>query len=150
MTRETYTVHAKRWQNGWELHIKGPGDYQEVTQSHGLKSAERMARDYIALDIEVPADSFDVVIVPEVGGVLGDLIRDAKTAIHLAAEKAAEAAEKSRRAVAQLKQDGMTQTEIAQVLRVSQQRVSQLLVEASSEVRNSAERKRRPTSNQKG
>jgi predicted XRE-type DNA-binding protein len=126
MTRETYTVHARRWENGWELHIQGPR-VEGVTQARGLRSAERMARDYIALELEEPASSFDVKIVPEVGGFLGDLIKDAKTAISLAAEKANEAAEKSRTAVRKLSDDGMTQTEIAQVLRVSQQRVSQLL-----------------------
>lgn len=127
MTRETYTVRAKRWEHGWELHIAGPDDYEGVTQSHGLKSAERMARDYIALDLEVPESSFDVDIVPEVGGFLGDLIKDAKTAIWVAATRASEAAEKSRKAVSELHEDGMTQVEIAQVLKVSQQRVSQLL-----------------------
>ena len=126
VTRETYTVHARRWENGWELHIDGPR-VEGVTQTRGLKSAERMARDYIALELEEPADSFDVKIVPEVGGFLGDLIKDAKTAINVAAEKASEAADKSRTAVRKLSDDGMTQTEIAQVLRVSQQRVSQLL-----------------------
>ena len=149
MNRETYTVHAKRWQHGWELHISGPDDYDGVSQSHGLKSAERMARDYIALDLEIPDDSFDVEIVPEVGGVLGDFIADAKTAISLAAEKARDAAEKSRRAVAELKQDGMTQTETAAVLRVSQQRVSQLLVEAG-EVSHHVARKTRATTTRKG
>jgi predicted XRE-type DNA-binding protein len=150
MNRDTYTVHAKRWQHGWELHIAGPNGYQGTSQSHGLKSAERMARDYIALDLEVPDDSFDVEIVPEVGGVLGDLIQDAKTAICLAAEKAREAAEKSRRAVSELKEDGMTQTEIAQVLRVSQQRVSQLLVEAGEAAHHHAGRKVRAVTARRG
>jgi predicted XRE-type DNA-binding protein len=127
------TAHAKRWQNGWELHIEGPGGYQEVTQSHGLRSAERMARDYIALDLEIPEDSFEVEVVPEVGGFLGDLIRDAKTAIRIASERASDAAEKSRKAVAKLHEDGMTQAEIAQVLKISQQRVSQLLGASGSQ-----------------
>lgn len=134
MTRKTYTVRAKRWQNGWELHIDGP-DYEGVTQSYGLKSAERMARDYIALDLEVPEDSFDIVIIPEVGGFLGDLLKDAKTAIAAAQDALADAAEKSRKAVSSLKADGMTQVEIAQVLRISQQRVSQLLSEAAEQAR---------------
>ena len=34
----TYSVRAKRWEHGWELHIEGVG----VTQSHGLKDAEMM------------------------------------------------------------------------------------------------------------
>ena len=134
MTRESYTVRAKRWENGWELHIDGPR-VSGVTQTRGLKSAEYMARDYIALELEVPADSFDVTIVPEVGGFLGDLIKDAKTAISIATDKAREAADKSRNAVTKLHDEGMTQNEIAQVLHVSQQRVSQLLSSVSTEQR---------------
>ena len=133
MTRETYTVRAKRWQNGWELHIDGPRCIG-VTQSRGLRSAERAARDYIALDLEVPEDSFDVAIEPEVGGFLGDLLKDARTAIAAAQDALIVAADKSREAVAKLRADGMTQTEIAQVLRVSQQRVSQLLSETTEHV----------------
>ena len=56
----TYTVHAKRWKHGWELHIDGLG----VTQSRSLRDAESMARDYIALDTDVRPDSFVVEIVP--------------------------------------------------------------------------------------
>lgn len=57
----TYTVIAKRWELGWELHIDGIG----VTQSGTLGDAEAMARDYIALDKGIAADSFGVEIVPE-------------------------------------------------------------------------------------
>jgi hypothetical protein len=73
MTRDTYTVRASRWDRGWELHIAGPNRYEGTTQAGGLRSAEAMARDYIALDLDVPEDSFDVKVVPEVGGFLGDL-----------------------------------------------------------------------------
>lgn len=64
--RTAYTVRAVRWEHGWELHLKGVG-YEGVTQAHQLKSAERMARDYIALDLEVPSDGFDLEIVADVG-----------------------------------------------------------------------------------
>lgn len=127
MTRNTYTVHAKRWEHGWELAIAGPAGYEGASQAHGLKSAERMARDYIALDLEVPEDSFDVEIVPEVGGYLGELVKDVKTALHRLSEISAEASDKSRRTIGKLHDDGMTQTEIARVLGMSQQRVSQIL-----------------------
>lgn len=127
MNRETYTVRAKRWQNGWELHISGPDGYEGVSQSHGRRSAASMARDYIALDLELPPASFEVNIIPEVGTFLSDLVKDAKTALRVAADKNAEAAEKSREAAVALHQDGMTQQDIADVLNVSQQRVSQLL-----------------------
>lgn len=58
---KTYSVHAKHWDGGWELHIDDLG----VTQSESLSDAELTARDYIALDLEVPADSFKVEIIPE-------------------------------------------------------------------------------------
>jgi hypothetical protein len=40
----SYTVRAKRWEHGWELHIADVG----VTQSRTLADADRMVRDYIA------------------------------------------------------------------------------------------------------
>lgn len=54
-----YTVEAKRWAHGWELHIQDVG----VTQAEKLDDAEATVRDYIALALEVPADSFAVEIV---------------------------------------------------------------------------------------
>jgi hypothetical protein len=57
---KTYKVRPKRWERGWELHIDGLG----VTQSRSLRDAEGMARDYIALDTDVPPESFVVEIVP--------------------------------------------------------------------------------------
>jgi hypothetical protein len=59
--RATYNVVAKRWLHGWELHIEGLG----VTQSRNLADAEAMARDYVALDLDVAEDSFDVSVTPE-------------------------------------------------------------------------------------
>jgi hypothetical protein len=60
----TYTVHARPWEHGWELHIDGVG----VTQSEGLDDAEDTVRDYIALDLDVPPSSFDVKLETEVPG----------------------------------------------------------------------------------
>ena len=39
----TYTVRAKRWKHGWEMHVDGIG----VTQSRNLDGAEQMVRDYV-------------------------------------------------------------------------------------------------------
>lgn len=65
---KTYTVHAKPWERGWELHIDGVG----VTQSHTLDDAEPMARDYIALALDIPRYSFRVVVAVD-GPDEGDL-----------------------------------------------------------------------------
>jgi hypothetical protein len=121
--KTTYTVIAKRWKRGWELHIEGIG----VTQSRTLNDAEAMVRDYIHLDTGEAPDSFDVDIVPEVSQELDRQTREARRAV-IAAEKAQQAAAARSREVARgLKGIGLTGREIAVVLRVSPQRVSQLL-----------------------
>jgi hypothetical protein len=123
MTATTYETIAKRWKHGWELHIEGVG----VTQSRTLLDAEPMVRDYVALLLDVPEDSFDVKVTPEIGaGVDGELIglREAD----LEAEAAQERAAVQRRKVAhRLDSLGLSGREIAAVLKVSPQRVSQLL-----------------------
>jgi DNA-directed RNA polymerase specialized sigma24 family protein len=120
---KTYTVHAKRWTRGWELYINGIG----VTQSRSLGDAEAMARDYIALDRDIPPESFTVKIVPEVGGGLDTDIREAREIVTKAADMQQSAAERSRRVARRLKAEGLTGRDIARVLGVSPQRVSQLL-----------------------
>ena len=119
----TYAVTAKRWKHGWELHIEGVG----VTQSKTLNDAEEMARDYIALDTGAPPGSFNVEITPEVSQELDRQAHEARIAV-VAAEKALTAAAARSREVARgLKGIGLSGREIAVVLRVSPQRVSQLL-----------------------
>ena len=121
--KTTYTVMAKRWDRGWELHIDGVG----VTQSRALNDAEAMVRDYIALDTGASPGSFDVEIVPEISHALDRDARNARRAV-ADAEKAQRAAAASSREVARrLKGVGLTGREIAVVLRLSPQRVSQLL-----------------------
>ncbi|WP_207939458.1 hypothetical protein [Actinomadura darangshiensis] len=121
--RDVYTVHARRWEHGWELEIESVG----ATQSHSLKDAELMARDYIRLALEVPADSFDLELVPDVGDGLTEEALQAKAETR-AAEKARDnAAQHSREVARKLHDKGLRGKEIAIVLGVSTQRVSQLL-----------------------
>jgi hypothetical protein len=119
----TYTVHAKRWEHGWELHIDGVG----VTQSRTLNDAEAMVRDYIALDTGAAPDSFAVEIVPEVGRGLDEKTRAARQAVTNAEAAQRTAAIMSREVAGKLSEAGLSGREIAIVLRVSPQRVSQLL-----------------------
>jgi hypothetical protein len=56
--RKTFEVQAKPWEHGYELHIADVG----VTQARSLDEAEEVVRDFISLDLDAPADSFDVVI----------------------------------------------------------------------------------------
>lgn len=119
---KTYKVTAKRWARGWELHIDGVG----VTQSHTLTGAEEMVRDYIALDKNVPSDSFNVEIVVTIDANVDPVVMDARRAVIEAAALQRRAAEQSREVVALLKKEGLSGREIATVLGVSPQRVSQL------------------------
>jgi hypothetical protein len=58
-----YAVTATRWEKGWELEIEGVG----VTQSHTLEDADEMARDLISRRLDVPYNSFDVIVTPKLG-----------------------------------------------------------------------------------
>jgi predicted XRE-type DNA-binding protein len=119
----TYTVRAKRWKHGWELHIDGIG----VTQSRNLDGAEQMVRDYIETLTDRDTSDDVVVIHPQVGSGLDEAAEAAREAV-AEAERALRAAAASSRQVAhRLKQEGLSGRDIAVILRVSAQRVSQLL-----------------------
>jgi DNA-directed RNA polymerase specialized sigma24 family protein len=119
----TYQVLARRWEHGWELHIDGVG----VTQSRTLWDAEMMARDLISRREGIATDSFDVAVTPEVGGGLDEETREAREAVSAADRAMRDAAAQSRRAAKRLHQAGLSGRDIAKVLDVSPQRVSQLL-----------------------
>lgn len=120
---KTYTVRAKRWARGWELHIEGLG----VTQSHTLRDAEMMARDYIELDTGAAPESFAVAITPEIGDGLDALAREAREATTAADRAQRDAAVRARDVARRLREAGLNGRDIARVLDVSPQRVSQLL-----------------------
>jgi hypothetical protein len=120
---KTYDVRAKRWEHGWELHIGGVG----VTQSRSLWDAEMMARDLISRRLGIAADSFGVAVTPEIGGGLDERTRAARAAVTDADHAQRQAAAESRETARQLQRAGLTGRDIAKVLDVSPQRVSQLL-----------------------
>ena len=123
MTRTVYQAVAKRWARGWELHIAGIG----ITQSWTLTDAEAMVRDYVAMLLHVEGDSFDVVVVPEVGADLDGRLRgidEADAAVRAAQDRAAAL---RRQVAADLRSLGLSGREIAIVMKISPQRVSQLL-----------------------
>jgi hypothetical protein len=124
----TYRVTAKRWKRGWELHIAGEG----VTQSRSLAEAEDMVRDYVAVMHGVPERSFKVEITPEVGGGLDEAVRAAREAVRSAEAARRSAALASRSIATRLRAAGLTGRDIAVVLGVSAQRVSQLLRDPTS------------------
>ena len=119
-----YTVNARRWEHGWELHVEGVG----VTQSKSLHSASRIAREYISLVRSINDEStIDVEIRPHIDNALGDEVIAARKAVHELGERQREVAALSRTAARDLAASGLSGADIAVVLEVSPQRVSQLL-----------------------
>lgn len=120
----TYTVRAKRWTHGWELHIDGEG----VTQARSLAVAERQVRDYLSL-LHDRDMTDEIVIVPELGDRLRRDVASTRDAVRALAERQRRVAAESRRVAHELHDAGLAGSEIATVLGVSPQRASQLLKE---------------------
>lgn len=123
----TYNVRARRWLHGWELHIDGLG----VTQARNLGEAERIARDYVETLTDKPAAGDEFVIVPELGSGLDQAAQSARDAVSEAEAALRDAAASVRKVARDLKDSGLSGRDIAAVLKVSAQRVSQLLKESS-------------------
>jgi DNA-directed RNA polymerase specialized sigma24 family protein len=119
----TYSVRAKPWKHGWELHIDGVG----VTQSRNLAGAEQMVRDYIETLTDHDTADDVVIIRPEVGSGLDEAAEAAREAISEAEHALRTAAARSRQVARQLSEEGLSGKDIAIILHVSAQRVSQLL-----------------------
>jgi predicted transcriptional regulator len=127
-----YRVIAKRWAHGWELHVKGVG----VTQTKSLAAAKREVSAYLDLMLGDDADR-TITIIPSLGDALDRSVRAARAASEQLLRQQRDVGEKSRAAVRQLADAGLTGAEIAAVLNVSPQRVSQLAsTKKSSRVQN--------------
>jgi predicted RNase H-like HicB family nuclease len=116
-------VRSGRW---WALAV--PELEGVFTQSRRLDQAEPMIREVIGLMLQVPQDSFDVVVEPQMES-MGDLraaIEDALRA-RQAAEEAQEASSMAmRHAVREVRSSGYTARDAGMLLGVSNQRISQI------------------------
>jgi DNA-binding CsgD family transcriptional regulator len=120
---DTYTVTAKRWARGWELHVEGVG----VTQAPSLSKAEAIAREYIAFALDIDEKALEVDVVPQLDSVLAEQVKTARAQVRDAERRQREAAAKQREVAKQLGQSGLSGREIAAVLGLTPQRVSQLI-----------------------
>lgn len=118
----TYSVIARRWEHGWELHIDGVG----VTQSTTLADAERMARDYIATVYDLSECTGEVVIHVDLGGLEDEAHRAAERTAQ-AAQAQREAAVEAREVARKLRESGLSVTDTAVIMGVSRGRISQLM-----------------------
>jgi DNA-directed RNA polymerase specialized sigma subunit len=123
--RRIYTARAQRDGKWWAISVKGlPGALSQVRR---LDQAEAMAREVIALVLDVPEDSFDVVVAPELSEEHRDALAELDRAKEQYAQSMAALAERQQKATLLLVRDaGLTVRDAATVLGVSFQRVSQL------------------------
>jgi DNA-directed RNA polymerase specialized sigma24 family protein len=131
MNRPRYTARAARSGRWWAIEV--PEVEGAFTQARRLDQVESMAREAISLLLEIPEDSFEVVVEPDVAslGSLGRLIESAR-AQRTAAAAAQETASKTmREAVTQLRASGLSSREVGKLLGVTYGRVSQLERRAS-------------------
>jgi len=124
--RPRYEVHAERVGRQWGLTVAGvPG---AVSLVRNLAGVERHAREAIAFVLDIPAESFDVHLAGfRLPGQVEKELAEARSLAADADQMQRQAAERLRAAVAKLKADGVSGSDIARVLDVSPQRVSQLL-----------------------
>ncbi len=122
--RPLYRVVAERDGSWWEIRV--PELRGVYSQARRLADVERMARDAIALMLDVPPDTFDMTMEPILDGDVVRLVDQARGG-RLEAERAArEASEQLRAAVDRLASAGLTVRDIAHLLGLSHQRVAQV------------------------
>ena len=125
MSRKTYHVDAYHDGKWWSLQVRELPN--AISQVKSLDQADGWIREAINIVSDEPEDSFDVEIIPVVG-------EDLEAALAEAREFAAEldqfqqrVARMSRTVVSQLAEMNIKGKDIATILKVSPQRVSQLL-----------------------
>ena len=123
--RAGYTVEVERSGRWWAISVPElPGVH---SQSRTLDGVERMAREAVALFLDVADGSFDVevrrVLQPEVERV----VHEAIVARSEALEQQRTASAKARAAARALRDRGLPQRDIGRLLKLSHQRVAQLL-----------------------
>lgn len=121
----TYRVRARRGTSGWWA-IDSPDVAGAISQTRRIDQVEAMARDAIALLLDVDPGSFDVAVDLELPEAWARVVADAKRTRDEAdtAEKTAQAT--VRGAVRTLLAAGLSMRDVGTIMGVSHQRVAQL------------------------
>ncbi|SRR6266576_2608140 len=130
MKRKTYTARCQRSGDWWAISV--PELKGVHTQARRLEKAEAIARDAIALFLDIPSDSFDVRIEPVLPRDLQGKVGRARKVRGEAEVLQREAAITSAEVAADLVQTAhLTVRDAGRVLGLSHQRITQLLKAAS-------------------
>lgn len=137
----TFTARATRTSSGWWA-VDVPELDGVYTQARRLDQVEAMARDAIALVLDVEPDSFEVVTQTVLGGHLEQVIDELQRSRTEAEVAATIATLRAHLAVRLLHdQEQLPMRDIGKVLGVSHQRIHQLLTESASEDVGSIEKR---------
>ncbi|MGC7093603.1 hypothetical protein ACPZ19_02950 [Amycolatopsis lurida] len=120
---KTYRATAHREEKWWVVEVEGVG----ATQGRSTAEAQRMAADLVEMMEELAPGEFTVSIDFDIPGPLGEDVRRAKEATREADLAQRKAAERTREVVHRLLNSGLSKQDVAKVLHVSPQRVSQLV-----------------------
>jgi predicted RNase H-like HicB family nuclease len=126
--RSSYTVSAERIGGWWAITVD---ELRGVfSQARRLTQVESMARDAISMFLEVPTDSFDLLVREKLTPDAERVVAAAKEARAAAIAHQEVASERSRAAARALAAQGLPQRDIGRLLDLSHQRVAQLLESA--------------------
>jgi predicted transcriptional regulator len=119
----THTATATREGTWWVVDC---GEYG-ATQARSLTEAREMATDLIAVVLDVPAEDVDVDLTISLADELQTDVTAAKALVDILDRVQRETANRSRVAARNLRDSGLSGRDIAVILGVTPQRVSQLI-----------------------
>lgn len=129
MSATRYTARATREGRWWVLEVDGIG----ATQVRTLSRARAQARDMVSAMLDVQPDEIEVEVVPALDERTRERVAHARRAQAEAEAKQREAALEQRQVVSMLREQGLSGRDVAKVLGVSPQRVSQLTKSSKGE-----------------
>jgi len=118
-----FRVTARRVDAGWSMGVAELG----VVTSRTLAAAERAVVAFVCEQLELEPVDVAVVVQPKLDVALGAAVVDARAAMRVLAEQTVVTAARSREVASRLRDAGVAGVDIAALLGVSEQRVSQLL-----------------------
>jgi len=123
--RPKYTAVARRSGRWWAIDVTELDGV--FSQARRLDGVERMARDAIALMLEVDPASFDIDVVEDLDPPTQEELEDLRAVREAAAALQRRANGRTREFVVDLHRSGYPLRDIAQLVGISHQRVAQLL-----------------------
>jgi predicted RNase H-like HicB family nuclease len=123
--RPRYAAEVERSGRWWAIRVPELGGVH--SQSRTLDGVEPMVREAIALFLDVGEETFDVEIRQALEPELERVVHEAILARSAALEQQQAASAKARAAVMVLRDRGLPQRDIGRLLKLSHQRVAQLL-----------------------